>query len=75
MHIVNHSNVGNAFQNSDMSNQKWFFSTLNFSVPLERRKYIPETYRGLVVHDLSVSENKPSSFPRLYLAAHLQQVA
>lgn len=75
MHTVSLSNIHNNFQNSDMSNQKCFFSILNFSVPLKRRKRIPVTYRGLVVHDLSVSENKPSSFPRLYLAAHFQQVA
>lgn len=75
MHTVKLSNIHNAFQNSDMSNQKCFFGILNFSVPLEWRKRMPVTYRGLVVRDLSVSENKPSSFPCLYLAAHFQQVA
>lgn len=75
MCTVNLSNACNTFQNSDMSNQKCFFSILSFSVPLEGRKCIPVTYRGLVVHDLSVSENKPPSFPCLYLAAHFQQVA
>lgn len=35
---------------------------------------ISVTHRRFVVHDLSVSQYKPSSLPHLHLAAHFQQV-